>query len=132
MTKKLKIDYASDIHLGYWVTNTVNIIKLQKRTEEFARKLISTSNNRDVLVLAGDFCEYNLQTEWFIDECSRHYKQVIATFGNHDYYLLSTNQRRKYMNSINRVQELIEYYKDHKTLKWYAMKLLKSIHLDLG
>ena len=32
MTKQLKIDYASDIHMGFWVDPNPSILKWEKRT----------------------------------------------------------------------------------------------------
>ena len=128
MTKQLKIDYASDIHMGFWVDPNPSILKWEKRTKEFAKQLLDTITDKgDVLVLAGDFGESNMQNIWFLEECGRHYKHVIATVGNHDYYLLTATQKKKYLNSLNRVQEMIDHFDGHKTITFVRNK---TINID--
>lgn len=108
----LVVDYASDLHLGFWAEFHNNQLKFEKRTREFAQKLLEQNqqNRGDVLVLAGDFGEQNTQNVWFLEECSKYYKHVVATMGNHDYYLLTTNQKRKYKNSFGRETEMLDYF----------------------
>lgn len=60
-----------------------------------------------MLVLAGDFSEWNNQTLWILDECAKHYERVYFTYGNHDMYLLTKSQRKKYGDSMGRIKELV-------------------------
>ena len=131
--RKLLIDYASDIHIGFWVGESGNLDKWKSKTEAFIRQLIlSNPQKGDILILAGDFGESNLQTKWILEECGRHYKTVLATFGNHDYYLLSNRQRQKYKSSINRVNELIDYFADHETVKLVRNKTIEVESFTFG
>ena len=103
----MKIDYISDIHINHYVHFKHNQLKWEKATREWTRELLTTKEG-EVLILAGDFSEWNVQTAWFIDECSKYYERIYYTVGNHDYYLMSQNQLNKYGNSKNRVNELKE------------------------
>lgn len=104
----MKIDHFSDIHINHWVPFNANQLKWEARSREFVRRLIQKKEG-NVLVIAGDFSEMNIQTVWVLDECSKHYEMVYWTFGNHDLYLLSKRDGKRYdLNSLNRVQEVIE------------------------
>jgi len=103
----MKIDYASDLHFNHWMLWTENQLKWETRTRKLAKRLIRNGNG-EVLILPGDFSEWNNQTLWILDEVSKEYERVYFTFGNHDLYLLSKQQKRKYGDSIGRLQELIE------------------------
>lgn len=101
------IDYASDLHFNHWMLWTTNQMKWENRTRELTRRLIKNGND-EVLILAGDFSEWNIQTLWILEECSKHYEKVYWTFGNHDLYIISKSQKKKYSDSIGRLNELID------------------------
>lgn len=103
----MKIDYVSDIHINHYVPFKENQKKWEKRTKEWARRLMD-SKEGDVLVIAGDFSEWNRQGIWFLEEASHYYKKVFFVTGNHDYYLLSKNRRRKYRDSKERQRDFME------------------------
>ncbi|MGG4434501.1 metallophosphoesterase [Priestia megaterium] len=102
----MKVDYASDLHFNHWMRWTENQIKLEKRIRELTNRLIENGNG-EVLVLAGDFSEYNSQALWILDEAAKSYERVYWTFGNHDLYLVSKSQKKKYGDSMGRLDELI-------------------------
>lgn len=102
----MKVDYASDLHFNHWMTWTENQLKWEKRTKELTQRL-SKNGNSEVLVLAGDFSEWNNQTIWILEEAARNYEKVFYTFGNHDLYLISKSQKKKYIDSLGRLEELI-------------------------
>lgn len=102
----MKIDYASDLHFNHWMLWIKNQLKWETRTRKLTQRLIKNGNG-EVLVLAGDFSEWNAQTIWILDEAAKHYERVYFTFGNHDLYLLSKQQKKKYKDSIGRLEELI-------------------------
>lgn len=110
---KVDVSYISDIHADFYAPFTKNQIKFEQRTREFIQRLIQTdTSNKEVLIIAGDVSHLNTQSYWCIDEFSKHYKQVLLCYGNHDFYLVSKNQERKYKgNSLNRVNELTEMLK---------------------
>lgn len=103
----VKIDYVSDLHFNHWMVWTENQQKWEVRTRQLAQRLIQNGHG-EVLVLAGDFSEWNNQTLWILDEVSKYYQRVYFTFGNHDLYILTKGQKKKYKDSLGRLQELIE------------------------
>lgn len=107
MTKTLKVDYLSDPHVNHHVPFNHNQEKWCNHTQVWTQRLLQEATG-DILIVAGDFSEWNIQAFWFLEECSKHYDHVFYTIGNHDYYLLSKNQRKKYGNSFGRINELFE------------------------
>lgn len=103
----MKVDYISDLHINHHVPFVPNQLKWEQRTKEWTRKLFETKNG-EILVIAGDFSEWNCQALWFLEEAGAVYEQVFFVTGNHDYYLLSKSQQRKYIDSKGRQQELLD------------------------
>lgn len=101
------IDYASDLHMNHWMIWTENQLEWEKRTRALTRHLIRDGHG-EVLVLAGDFSEWNCQSLWILNEAAKYYERVFFTFGNHDLYLLSKSQQKKYSDSLGRLEELIK------------------------
>jgi len=106
---------------------TNNQLKWEKRTRDLTKRLIENGNG-EVLVIAGDFGEWNCQALWILDECAKHYEKVYFTYGNHDLYLLSKRQRRMYSDSIGRIDDLI--YKSRMIEN--VTPLVKSIDVYKG
>lgn len=106
----MKVSYVSDLHLDFWVRFDSNILKWEKRTCEFITQLVNTDiGKREVLCIAGDLSHYNQQSLWALEVFATNYEHVFVQVGNHDYYLISGSQERKYSNnSLNRVKELHE------------------------
>lgn len=120
----LKIDYFSDIHVNHWVTPMEDKNAWELKTREFVRRILRNKTG-EVLVIAGDFSEFNLQSFWVLDECSKHYEIVYWTFGNHDMHLLSDEDRERYQHhSLNRIQELIEMTSHLENI----IPLIQTIH----
>lgn len=103
----MKVDFASDLHFNHWMLWIPNQLKWEARTRKLARKLIENGHG-EVLVLAGDFSEWNCQTIWILDEVSKYYERVYFTYGNHDLYLLTGRQKKRYGDSMGRLDDLIE------------------------
>lgn len=103
----MKVDYISDLHLDFHIKHDGNYEKWQQKTISFLETLLPEEIG-EVLIIAGDLSHYNIQSYWILDYCSQVYQQVYFVFGNHDYYLVSGGQRKKYRNdSILRDIELI-------------------------
>lgn len=88
----MKIDYVSDLHINHWIPWSNNQLKWEKRTRKIVNRLISNGNG-EVLIIAGDFTEWNQQAIWVLDEVAKQYEKVYFTYGNHDLYLLSKSQK---------------------------------------
>lgn len=61
------------VNCDYWMLWTNNQTKWESRTRELTRKLIENGNG-EVLILPGDFSEWNQQSLWILDEAARHYR----------------------------------------------------------
>ena len=103
----MKVDYVSDLHINHHVLFKKNQLKWESQTKDWAKTLFRTKEG-DVLVIAGDFSEWNRQSLWFLEEASLHYEQVFFVIGNHDYYLLSKSRRKKYIDSKGRQLAFLE------------------------
>lgn len=101
------VNYLSDLHANHHVPFQTNQRKWQAKTKEWMQEVLQEATG-DVLVLNGDFSEWNCQTIWILEEAADHFERVFFVPGNHDYYLLSKNQREKYKTSFNRVEEMIQ------------------------
>lgn len=123
----MKIDYVSDLHFNHWMKWTVNQLKWEKRTRELTKRLIENGNG-EVLVIAGDFGEWNCQALWILEEASKQYERVYFTYGNHDLYLLSKRIRRKYGDSLGRLDDLIKEASKIKNV----VPLVKSVDVYKG
>lgn len=103
----MKIDYISDLHINHHVFFKPDQVKWEKNTREWTKELLKTKAG-EILLVAGDFSEWNKQALWFLEEASLVYNQVYFVTGNHDYYLLSKRQKEKYKDSKGRQRELLE------------------------
>lgn len=103
----MRVYYLSDLHANHHVPFRSNQEKWEKFTKEWMQSVLSGVQG-EVLVLNGDFSEFNQQTLWLLEVAADHFERVLFLPGNHDYYLLSKNQRKKYKTSFGRVDELVE------------------------
>lgn len=107
----MKFDYANDPHVDFYVKHDANIQKYEKKTRNHALTVLPEQPS-DTLIIGGDVGEYNIQNFFFISELAKYYKRIFIVFGNHDYYLTSTRQEKKYKrSSYRRVEEMKEMYK---------------------
>lgn len=88
----MKISYISDLHLDFYVGLKK---KLEQKTVDFLTTLLPEEKG-EVLVIAGDISHYNKQSFLALQFFSTIFEQVIFVLGNHDYYLISGNQQKKY------------------------------------
>lgn len=104
----MNIDYISDLHLDFYVEPEGNQENYTAKTRAFLQKLLPETV-AEVLVIAGDLSHFNQQSYDTLQFFSEYYKQVFFVFGNHDYYLISKKQRRKYHETSSaRETELLE------------------------
>lgn len=143
----MKIDYISDLHLGFRVPRLSNMNKWEKKTKEYVKSLLPEVSERgEVLILAGDFSEQNIQSFWSIEALSEGYEKCFVVMGNHDWYLteakFQTSQMRvtdleKKLLLLKNVQVLdntISTYNGVKfagTTLWYELKTHESMKFYL-
>ncbi len=108
----MNFDYGNDFHVDFYVKHDGNVQKYEKKTRDYVYKLLPKQPS-DTLIIGGDIGHYNMQNYLFMSELAKNYKRILLVFGNHDYYLDSSRQVKKYKrSSINRVQEMKEMYKE--------------------
>ena len=99
--KLTSIDYISDLHLEY------HFSFVERKFDKYIESILPEYSNYEFLVIAGDISDYNSYSKTFLKKISKFYKHVIVVLGNHDLYLPTKTQQRKYYNSHNRVIDLI-------------------------
>lgn len=107
----LNIDYVSDLHLRFYIKDTNDI-------KNFIERNIVPKIKSNILVIAGDICEYLDYIESFLYECSKYYDKVLFVAGNHEYYIpnmgpLFVDEIGKEFNnnSFNKIKKLDDMYK---------------------
>ena len=104
--KTYTIDFISDIHLDFWLKEKQANKKLENITENFIKTVLKPKGDY-ILVIAGDLGHYYTQDTELLGQLNKIYKHIIIVTGNHDLYLVSTNQKKKYrMHSYARVEEM--------------------------
>ncbi|MBP1308943.1 putative phosphodiesterase [Paenibacillus sp. 1182] len=105
-------DLISDIHLDFWVKPDSNLRKMEKKIDLFVDSLIPFSPS-NVLVIAGDLGHFNNQNVFMLKSFMRFYESIIVVRGNHDLYLVSGKQNKKYRSlSENRWIEMKAFAND--------------------
>lgn len=100
----MKVDYISDLHIdqnayGYTYDNKpINV-----RIDSFIDNLCELRNS-DIIVIAGDIANDNVQTKSTLRSLRRYYKHVIFVPGNHDHWII----RKSFNTSEDRIRELVK------------------------
>lgn len=107
----MKIDYTSDTHFDFYIHESKSASA--SRVEAFIKRYFKfqTKQRGEVLIVAGDLGHYNRQNVDFLTHIKEliGYKAIITVLGNHDRYLLTRAQKKKYKNSSEaRIAELKE------------------------
>jgi DNA repair exonuclease SbcCD nuclease subunit len=98
------VGLISDLHLDFF-------IKKYQDVEQYFKTVLAKENTLDidVLVIAGDMSHYNNLTINFVKKILEDDSEIeiILVAGNHDLYLVSSEQDKKYQgNSWGRIEEL--------------------------
>jgi len=99
----MKIAYTSDIHLDFWVNPKENDAKQHKLLYCFIDDILNLPR-ADILIIAGDIGHYNRQNLMLIKILRDYYQYIVLTWGNHDLYLVSKQQEKKYTTSKHRLE----------------------------
>lgn len=111
----MKVAYISDLHLDFYVQPWAS---WKRKIVNFLEKLLPVEE-ADVLIVAGDLSHYNSQSALALQFFSERFRQVFYVMGNHDYYLVSSNQAASYnKNSAQREIELHKMTKSLPNVKW--------------
>ena len=108
----MKVDFISDTHLDFHIgEKDSQRPKFRGMLEDFCN--INGFDGGDVLIIAGDLGHYYSQDTAFLKYVNTLYRHVILVRGNHDMYLVSSNQTKKYLfDSMNRVLEMKKFCRE--------------------
>lgn len=112
------INYINDVHLDFYVNYTTNPKKLKRRMDAFIDTLFKKQKLGDILIIAGDFGHVNAVSQLFLEWVAPLYDRIFATYGNHDLYLISKTDQRKFGHSHARIEDLIERTAHITKLTW--------------
>lgn len=118
----MNISYINDLHIDHWVKWNPSQEKYKVRVQKFVQDLIDESNiqNKEVMIIAGDISHFNFINKWVLEVFNEQFKKTFIVSGNHDYYLISKNQKRKYENSsIYRAKEMSEIVKELNNVVYF-------------
>lgn len=96
-------DFISDTHVDTYFRSS-------KDCREFVKKILPEEPS-EVLIIAGDISTRasNTAPTKFLKELSKHYKEILVVFGNHDYW---TNVEDTYKSSFHRIKNMKDRFKD--------------------
>ena len=102
--QSFKIAFISDLHVDFYVPAGSNGYKLEKRMNDYIDNHLKLQN-ADILVFAGDNSHYPQQNATLLKLIANKkiYKKIFITFGNHDLYLISNNQKNQFKYSWEKV-----------------------------
>lgn len=101
-------DFISDVHWDFWVNVQHPEYTQIKKFKKLFDKIFPEKRS-DTLLIAGDIGHYNEQNELVFKLLKEYYKHIVWTHGNHDLYLVSKNQMKKYnYDSFSKLNEMIE------------------------
>lgn len=107
----VKVDYISDLHLCFYLKAGENGFD-KRELKQFVDEKILPKVNGEILVVAGDICEFSDSVVDFLNFCSDYYKMVYFVAGNHEYYLSRLMFRTMYeiynADSIKKLKDIKE------------------------
>ena len=105
----MKVDYISDLHLEKWAIyrEGMSLEEWQADTEGYLAQTLPKDFG-EILLFAGDFSHFNVQTKWTIAYYAARYTQVIFVFGNHDYHI-HKNAYQAFETSEERLNDIREF-----------------------
>lgn len=101
----MKVDLISDVHIDIYIDDPAGDYRL-KRYDKFIDEVLVPQGG-DALSFAGDIGHYNKQNLTLLKKLSERYQHVFFTLGNHDFWLLSNRQVKRYKYGFNRVSEFL-------------------------
>lgn len=101
----MKIDILSDIHIDSW-HDPHTLLSHARFNEIFSPILLK--NKGDVLIISGDLGHYNTQNLDILKRLKQEYQAIIYVWGNHDFYCVSNQQKKRYKSGFEKANELRE------------------------
>ena len=126
--KSLKIGYISDEHIDFYVKTGTKNDKIRKYIEGILKP-----EGGDILLCAGDISHYNNQTKFYLKEMTKYYNNVVFVHGNHDMYLVSEGQKKKFKkDSFKRLEDLREFAFNEPNIHFLEGSVVSIDGLKIG
>ena len=132
--KEYKIGYSSDEHLDFYCfEKNTQAPKFKRQIKNYIEKFKGKDAGGDILLCGGDTSHYDDQTKEYLTQMNELYTHVFIVSGNHDLYLVSDKQQRKYSkNSINRVNEMKEWCDNQTNIHYLDGNVVNIDGLKIG
>lgn len=133
MKKNLSIAVISDIHTDFYIKADTSDAKLDAAMDKFIENELWLKN-ADVLVFAGDNSHYPRQNKLMLEKIAakKIYKKIFVTFGNHDLYIISNQQKSKYKTSWDKVLELKQICEEIDTVEFLDGNIVEVDGIKIG
>lgn len=131
--KSFDVAFISDIHTDFHVPPNLSGYKLAKRIQNFIdEKLVL--KEADILIFAGDNSHYPLQNKILLEQivARKIYKKIFITYGNHDLYLISKNQKVNYVTSWEKLAQSKEMYSEIDTVEFLDGNIVEVDGVNVG
>lgn len=128
--KEGEIYFISDLHADFYMS-TKTELKIKKAIPQYVKGLLgefTINKDTDTLIIAGDVANNNQVSVPVLLELSTYFKNTLFVYGNHDLYLTSNRQKKKYKNSWERLEECYEATKSH--VHWLGKEFDGSIYIN--
>ena len=113
----MKIHYMSDLHVDHFVFTASTPSRRQKQIDVYFELMGLNKipeDERYMFIIPGDLSNYNSVAKDVLLRLKQLFKYVILVPGNHDRYLVSGEQAKKYKYfSQNRIDELKKFCSDN-------------------
>lgn len=98
----MTFDYISDLHINF----IFGIKEPNERKVKLWFDSVFENKSSNTLLIPGDICESIPHTFTFFKLIQKiyGYKNIVYTFGNHDYWLITRNHKNKYKSSANKIE----------------------------
>jgi len=129
----MTIATISDIHTDFYIPAKLTGYKLDNAMDEFIKNELWLKT-ADVLVFAGDNSHYPKHNKLMLEKIAakKIYKKIFVTFGNHDLYLISNQQRSKYKTSWDKILELKQICEEIDTVEFLDGNIVEVDGVKFG
>lgn len=123
----MKFDVMSDLHLDFHIKHSNNDKSINRFIDSIKPEKCS-----DVLIIAGDIGHVNAMNIRFMELMLKYYKHICFVLGNHDYYLGTRSQVKKYGDSYERANEMKNHFKNHMNIHYLGDGIFEYEGIKIG
>lgn len=120
--KEGAIYFISDLHADFYVS-TKTQHKINRMVPQYVKNLIgdhTINSQTDTLIIVGDVANTNQVSIPVLNTLASYFKHTLFVYGNHDLYLISKRNQKKYKDSWQRLEEC--YQATCKNVHWLGQE----------